>query len=365
MSSSGVSAALLRRFVDRPGDRSVRLSHKKPHLLRLKSSPSSSSSTVPSSSASHAMRLLQREELAGKRSRLECLLLQQYSKSFHILRSDLKNLVKARIATFVHSSDDLRFTDAEINGLELEIRDLVLRFKREESSSSSSSSSQGNNREGGEVSNASSAGGSKKVSKTPPGQQNNGALSTVKAKERSHSLISQPDWFILNTILSVKEEEEEARKRVEVERKKAALKEQLDQQIMRLRSREKHLREAKVQQREVVSKAQRDFETERAHKEAEKVRQVQQERRANAEQMESLRRQREMDRSERIAEECRQAEQARLLSLQEEKEKQERKESSKRAMDRVISENERNKAIKEERRRQEEALEAKLNREYA
>lgn len=300
------------------------------------------SKSKASVSQAAAARIFTREQLAGKRSRLECLLFQQYSKAFG--RNDvIKAQIKRHISDFVNSQDDFNFSEAKIATLEAQVRQLALAAAQQRRQAASTETSTS----------------ATKADVVPS------LNATAEAPRASQVPQIEPDWSILSAILTIKEEEKEAATRKEDELRKKKFRVELDEQLQHLRVREEEDKRAKQVLLEQSHRVQREFEVEQRRVQEERERKLEFERRVNQEQMDLVRQRREEERAQRIREERASMERSRLLAEEEERIKAERKEKSRLAMERVIVENERNKAIRVQQKIAEGEYEAKLQREYA
>ena len=166
-------------------------------------------------------RLRSREEIAASRSRLECLILQQYRKSIgrnKRLVAEVESIVRA----FLKSQDDMQFSDERIKELEAKVR-AALDKERDRLREESKKAKQG-------------------VSKDEVSDRREGEVEVSAPPEpRQPSLpevLIHPDWSTLNAIVSAKDEREEAQSRlVDVERRRL-FRGELDQQVEQLRRRQ-------------------------------------------------------------------------------------------------------------------------------
>jgi hypothetical protein len=159
------------------------------------------------------LRTLNHQELAAKKSRLECLLFQQYAKEFRG-DADSRTQIKRYIRELVGSEDNVTdFSNTQIAALEEQVRKLSLASSKKEQIDRTSSQQ--------EVAAEECRRSSVVVQSVP-------ATTHLQVPE----VLSKPDWRILNAIVSLKEEELEAAKNKAKSSRKEIFRRDLDAQVL-------------------------------------------------------------------------------------------------------------------------------------
>lgn len=147
-----------------------------------------------SSSKSHlaAANILRREDINGKRSRFECLLVQQYTAKYGTKNpnSQINACIKITVQGYLNGFDEMSDAERNLGSLEDELKDVTEALKRNVIQSRS---------RGPEVS---------ETSNEVMQPRSNSFSKSQSAKE-----IKNPnDWVVVNAILAVSDEEKEQKK---------------------------------------------------------------------------------------------------------------------------------------------------------
>ena len=176
-------------------------------------------------------RLRTREDIAACRSRLECLILQQYKQSIgknKRLIAEVERIVRS----FLQSQNDLQFSEERIKALENSVREALEEERarlRDEMTKKAKAA--------------------EPVKEEPKNKSTNEITSALKLEPPQTSLpavLDHPNWSTLYAIVSAKDERQEDQSRqLDAERKKA-FRGDLDQQVEYLRQRQEEEKRLKA-----------------------------------------------------------------------------------------------------------------------
>ena len=315
-----------------------------------------SSRQVKSKHQEAALQLLKREETKGMKSRMECLLIQQYVKKHGTKQTNSKinNYIKSAVKEFLEGLVNINQAESKVEQLEAEIKQTVDTMKMDTRTEKQAQKV--------EQARANSRGDAMQLSLTGV----NLAANTATQQSQSSPLldVEENQWPVINAILAVDSDErqrkEKEKARIKLEKYQHDIALQLEQQKQRdeLKKREKEQAAAMVN-RELSSYEQDKLQQKRKQEEKFKH-----EREIRLAQIEENKRMRDLERQQKIAIEQMEIQRAKQLALVEEQRKQEQKEREKLAQERLLIENERNKAMKEAELRKIAEHDMKMNKEY-
>lgn len=293
-----------------------------------------------------AFNLLQKEEVNVKKSRMECLLIQQFIAKYGSKNpnSDINDFIKKTIKQFVNSYDNIIQAESMLGTLESQIKDIVSTMKQARKTKKEN-----------------------EVLEARVNSRQNGNTQTLE-RQKSGTLptrnIDENQWPVINAILALSDEQrnqqaerakeakllkfqDELNKQINENKKKAIL--DREEKAVALQTNKKNL---ELYEHDVVDQRHRkedNFKAERTMREM---------------QIEENKRLREREREQRIRQEQAEMARSRRLEIEEEELKRHKREEQKRAQDLLLEENERNKALKASALREKQNYETKLNREY-
>lgn len=178
--------------------------------------------------------LLNKEKMNTTKSRLECLLVQQFQAKYGSRQpnSQLNNLIKNTVHKFVQSHDDVSSNHALLNSLENQISGQTEQYKadvtkRNEQSAREQQTFQMSNR-----------------------HKNSTVLQSVDVRSRERTppaeyAIDPHQWAVINAIQAASVEEEAVKERKLAEDKKMKFRNQLDEQLSQVEARKSLLLEEK------------------------------------------------------------------------------------------------------------------------
>lgn len=297
-----------------------------------------------------AYALLQREEQNGKRSRLESLLTQQFIGKYGTKQptSSINNFIKSTVSDFVYSYDNVKVAESMIESLEAQIREITVGMK-------SKSAFEKEKMQLGQAA-------SRRGSRQDDGSDNSDSFSGTHAGNSRPE--AQPSWAMLNAVLAEEAETTELKKREKAEQDKIKFRLELDKQRETVRERNSFVSLEKKSAFEMVKQAKETYEADQARlKERNSARFVV-ERELRLKQIADNQTIREKERQLQILQEKMDMARSRRLAEEEQELVKLKKEEQKRAQDRLVEENEINKAVKAEALKKQWEYEAKLNRDY-
>lgn len=292
-----------------------------------------------------AFNLLQREEQNAKKSRLESLLTQQFIGKYgsRQVGSSINNFIKSTVTDFVYSYTSVAIAESMIESLESQIREITANMRtkmqtarQERASEVSAGQGSGNGRD---------------------------ATKPVENAKRGAENID-PSWALLNAVLAQEAEEKERQKAISAERAKAKFRVELDKQRAVAAQRNTLIEVDKAQAFEMVKRAKELYELDQAQVKERKERVFVAEREMRLKQIEDNKAIREKEKEVKIMQEKMDMLRSRRLQEEEQELVRLRKEEQKRAQDRLVEENETNKAIKSEMLQKQWAEEKRMNKEY-
>ena len=177
--------------------------------------------------------LLNKEKMNTTKSRLECLLLQQFQSKYGSRQpnSQLNNLIKNTVHKFVDAHDEVSSNPGLVQALEDKIRDQTEKYKadvikRNEQSSRAHETLQLSSR------------------------RKNSSVKSMDEKQREQEppaeyAIDPHQWAVINAIQAASVEEAAAKERKLAESKKAKFRSQLDEQLSQVEARKQFALEEK------------------------------------------------------------------------------------------------------------------------
>ncbi len=294
-----------------------------------------------------AMHLLQREELNAKRSRLEALLTQQFIAKYGSKRGGgqrVNSFIRSTISDFLHHYTDMSQAEKQIDTLEASIRETTSRMRQDIVAAKQSARSEDRRQQ----------------------QEMHLQLERQRSGEPvdSQGLSVEPSWAVLNALKVAEAQEKEDKKQKDAIEKRARYKVELDAQRDHLRSTRVDHGAVKAKELEANKKIAADHAADIARKAQEKKQKGERERELRQLQIEANNQKRDQERQMKILAEQADMARSRRLAAEEEAAVQRKRELDSLRVEQVKLENERNKALKEEAKRQQWEYEAKLNREY-
>jgi hypothetical protein len=296
-----------------------------------------------------ALHLYEIEEKNAMRSRLVCLLDQQFIKKFGSKNptSQLNTDIKAQIKEFVRAFDDVRQAEGKIGQLEEQVRASVLRKKEEITRVRSA-------RERARI----------EMMQMP-------ALDTLAAS-RMGSAQARPgmaddeanQWPVINAIMAAAAEQKQQLADEKVRNKKMLYQQELSEQIEKNRRSKDVDKVEKMAALVVVQRQLSQYEVDMARaKESKSETRVRETELRNL-QVEERRSLKEAERQQRIREEQGMMERAKRIAMEEEEDKAVDRQRQRVAQENLKKENETNKAAKMAIFRERQAYEVKLNADY-
>jgi len=298
--------------------------------------------TIESRKSKAAFRILQKEEDRATRSRLEILLIQQFTSRYgsKLTVSSVNDYIKRAVSDFLETYSDLDVAESMLDTLEQTIRENVKGIKKMVKDSMNSTTSDNNSRSNGDV-------------------DNNNNLS------RSAKTLKNPNqWAVLNAIMALNDEEKEKAERRKVQEKQERFKKALEEQRNELKKKQFDEEENKKKSLRQNKEQFANYGDEQEIKRQKKLEKQAREKALIEYQIDFRRLQREKEREVEIARGQADIVRAKRLIVEDEEKRAKKKEEQKKAQDFVKEENERNKLIVEERKRQEVEYTRRLNKEY-
>lgn len=298
-----------------------------------------------------AKAILERDAIRAKKSRLACVLVQQYIKKYgsKTPTSRLNSIIK----TFVHNyleSFDGDTTNADIDTLERNVAQMTAEAKTEILTAR-------------EETRAKSAEQQRQAMERKNSQRFQEKSGTAIPANYNPN-IDLNNWSVVNTMLALKDQEEENAKLKKKNDRKQKFKVVLDEQV------QSHLQrgvQAEENKKKELERALNDVEEFRSLEQQKKdaiTSQVRTQRDLQMQQIEANKKRQKEDRDKRIEQEKRDMERSKRMAELEQERIQEKKEWTKANNERMKEENEKNKLLKAEAKRQQDEYEMKLNRDY-
>lgn len=299
----------------------------------------------------NAIDILNKQTLAEKKSRLGCLLVQQYGKIYGDKKphSKINEIIKISVRDFLETFDDIGEAEANLTLLEAQIRDLTFEAKSNANFGKESAKFDTSATLSTTTVNSASSGQSSK-----PGSRNSATPSPLEPNQ----------WSVVNAILAVSEDDKQKKEKMLQNEKKMKFKRALDDQLAETA----RLREAndneKARVRDAVIADVNSFNSSQdnlkkklhdSHVAELQIRQKQIDENAQRKNYEKEARKRyEQMETERIRRE-----------LEEEQERSRKMKEDKRQMfERIKSENDRNREMKHEEMLKQREYDAQITREY-
>ena len=318
--------------------------------------------------------LFQKEELNAKKSRMECLLNQNFISKYGSKQpnSRINSFIKATVADFLDSYNNMSVAESMIESLESQIREIsskmrmdvqskrnaVQQLMQQKSHSVSDLSASDYNNNNNNRSN--SGNGSRRNS-----SGGNNSLPLINPKHGSGSQQQlDPSWSVLNAIMALSEEDKQKKEAKEAWARKEIFRHELDRQRQANESKRELESKEKGVLLEQAKKVVQSVEAEKeviAHKKEAKFEYERVTRLAQIEERKSVK---ERERQIKIAQERMEMARSRRLAEDEAEEVNRKKEVQKKAQDKVFLENEANKMVKAEIQKKQWEYEAKLNVDY-
>jgi len=323
------------------------------HFGFNKHNPMRSKSDLVNGHQKAAYDILRATEQNAKRSRLECLLIQQLTGKYGSknINSKINAFIRTTVADFLNSYKNINVAESMLDTLEAQIREICGTMKLEASSKrmeilrAQHAAATQNSADEGDQGGKSRKGSSQNRARTP-------------------TLDDPNQWSVLNAILALSDEEKERKKQAEIAAKKEKFRIELEKQRNEI-----HAASAKAEEEKKKALLNSNtniaaFDDEKKVAREQKITSHRTEKVLIESQIEHRRRLREEERQAKILQEKASVERAKRLIVEEEETRALKKEQQKLAQERVKEENERNKKLKEEAKQKQWEYEAKLNRDY-
>ena len=293
---------------------------------------------------SKAYKLLSQEELKAKRSRLECLLIQQFiskygakSSSFHLV---IHEMIKREVKKFVNSYENVLEAESMIFSLEAQVHANITAMKTKVKNDNN------------------------EIKKREEQKRDESSARIRAAEEKSSEINMKSDWPVINAILAAEEEEKKrVEHRVKTEHKMAYQRELRDQ-IQKNKSRSVVVFQEKQQAGERNKEVQQELKKEQLYKEVERGNDRRSERDMRFAQIEENTKKREVERQIRVDQEKAEMARSRRKAEQEKDDEERRREKLKKAQDDLFVENEHNKVLKLAQKMKRDEEEKKMNAAY-
>lgn len=296
-----------------------------------------------------AKEILEREQNKAKKSRLECVLVQQYVAKYGSKNatSRLNGIIKTYVHNYLDSCSD-ELSNAALDTLEKKVRELAAEAKSEintERSEKRGKSSEQRKLERIE-----------KASMSMDSSQN--------FSRSAGSGVDLNNWSAVNTMLALKDKERAEADLRKAAEKKLRFKAVLDEQLKAQEARKIEAVEQKQRDLQYAIADVEDFKQEEAKKYQNAHSQVHHQRMLQMQQIEDNKKRLQREREERIAQEKRDMARAKRLAEDEQRLVMEKKEWVRINNERMKEENERNKLLKAQAKREQDEYEMKLNADY-
>lgn len=302
-----------------------------------------------SKSQQTALQLMKKEEINAKRSRLECLLVQQYVGKYgnKSPNSEINDCIKGSISQFLDSYSDLTVAESNLSVLETSIRENVMKMKRMRVAQRKEMAEE-----------------ARKVLEKTENNNTNDSNSNSNDQSNNSQKIEENRWPVISAILAADDEVRRMNEARAAAGKKYRFQEDLNEQIKM--NRRKKLSEA--EEREQLLKMTK-LQLEEYNKEQQEIRMrkdehLRIERELRLGQIEEKKLMKEMEKQRRIAQEKQEMARAKRAASEEQEQQRLMREKIKKQQEQLFEENERNKALKAEQLRAQQEYEKKLNREY-
>lgn len=170
--------------------------------------------------------LLKKEKMNTTKSRLECLLVQQFQAKYGSRQpnSQLNNLIKNSVHKFVDANDDVGSNPTLVQSLESQLKEQTEQYKADVTK---------RNNEASQV---------KETSQLSDGRKNSSVQRMANQGERtppSEYAIDPHQWAVINAIQAASVEEAAAREKKVAESKKAKFRIQLDEQLSQVEAKKR------------------------------------------------------------------------------------------------------------------------------
>jgi hypothetical protein len=294
--------------------------------------------------------IMEREALKAKKSRLACLLVQQYIKKYGSATptSRLNGIIKSFVHNYLDSFDG-ECSNADLDILERNVAQMTAEAKTEIKT----------DRDDRRARSA-----EQKAAMEKRNSQRFQEKSGSAAPANYNPNIDLNNWSVVNTVLALSDQERNEAAERKKNAKKHEFKVVLDQQVqahsqlkaMEAEKKKKELERAlgDVAEFRSVEQAKADAINE----------QVRAQRDLQMQQIEANKKRQKEERDARIEQEKRDMERSKRMAAMEQQQIQEKKEWTKMNNERMKEENEKNKILKAEIKRQQDEYEMKLNKDY-
>lgn len=317
------------------------------HMQRTKTSRPLKTTATPK--LQRARQILEREESNAKRSRLESMLVQQYVGKFGSRNPNskvnqvIKNCVRGLLSDY---GDDI--SNAQLDSIERKVRE-VAQYAKEDILTGIEEEKMQKTREEQQIR-------AERMAKT----HNSAAQGSVE-EERNCEL---NQWAVVNAMMAINDKEDRQKEQRKLQERKINFKKDLDRQVQMREAQQAEIQAKKKQELQAVASAYEEYKKEEVQAKHERDAKLLVERELKMQQIQENKIRIAKEREAKIAQERREMERAKNLQLEEARRIAEKKEREKRQMDVVKLENETNKAIKAEQKREQAEYEKKLNSDY-
>ena len=297
-----------------------------------------------------AKAIMEREALKAKKSRLACLLVQQYITKYGSKTSTSR--LNGIIKTFVHNyldTVDGEATNADIDNLERNVAQMTSEAKVEIQT----------DRDDRRVKSAEQRAAMEKIN-----SQRFQEKSSTAIPVNYNPNIDLNNWSVVNTVLALTDQESNEKAQKKVNEKKKQFKVVLDEQVQVMSM--KKVEEVENKRKELARALGdvEDFHSQEQKKADAITQQVRKQRDLQMQQIEANKKRQKDERDSRIIQEKRDMERSKRMAELEQQQILEKKEWTKMNNERMKEENEKNKLVKADLKRQQGEYEMKLNKDY-
>ena len=297
-----------------------------------------------------AKAIMEREALKAKKSRLACLLVQQYITKYGSKTSTSR--LNGIIKTFVHNyldTVDGEATNADIDNLERNVAQMTSEAKVEIQT----------DRDDRRVKSA-----EQRAAMEKRNSQRFQEKSSTAIPVNYNPNIDLNNWSVVNTVLALTDQESNEKAQKKVNEKKKQFKVVLDEQVQVMSM--KKVEEVENKRKELARALGdvEDFHSQEQKKADAITQQVRKQRDLQMQQIEANKKRQKDERDSRIIQEKRDMERSKRMAELEQQQILEKKEWTKMNNERMKEENEKNKLVKADLKRQQGEYEMKLNKDY-
>lgn len=297
--------------------------------------------TIESAKNKTAFRILQKEEEIATRSRLEVFLVQQFISRYGSKQSSAVNdYIKRAVVDFLKTYSELDVAESMLDTLEQTIKENVKGIKKMANDSMKSSTT------------------------NTDSNMNSNDVGNNNLSRKTNTLKDPNQWAVLNAIMALNDEEKDRAEKMKVFEKQERFKKALEAQRNERKKKQLDEEESKKKSLRQNKEQFANYGDEQETKRLKKLEKQAKEKDLIEYQIEVRRMKREKERETEIARGQADILRAKRLIVEDEEKRAKKKEVQKKAQDFVKEENDRNKLILEEKKRQEVEYTRRLNKEY-